>query len=302
MQLDLFEDNRPGILLNLADEFIRSRDLDQAVSVYEQLVEEYPGDRHSAAMLETVSQWHNSLAGLNLPETDNFRNIWLRFDSITHPPLRSTVLTALIDQMSALPDPERIYAPPRFHFGHILMEAGRYTEAANRFYAALAHENIPRGRFMAWRGDALTLAKKDSDAMRCYLEAFLDDPLTVDTQSIKNHTIHNLHNSLHFELTDETDEEDESSWLPVWGWLQGVFMIPLQAAPGTETADAKGFEALLKEDKYPLPRIWFAMLTHAERQRAITQDARELAAVRRLMKNTNSFMFDCYLDKISGRR
>jgi hypothetical protein len=33
MQLNLFEDNRPGILLNIADEFILARDLVQAVSV-----------------------------------------------------------------------------------------------------------------------------------------------------------------------------------------------------------------------------------------------------------------------------
>lgn len=298
MQLDLFEDNRPGILLNLADEFIRSSDLEQAVSVYEQLIEEYPGDRHSAAMLETVSTWHNTLAGLNPSETDNFRNIWFRFDSITHPPLRSAVLTALIDQMSALPDPERIYVPPRFHFGHILMEAGRYAAAADCFNAALAHEKIPRGRFMAWRGDALTLAKKDSDAMRSYLEAFLVDPFSVDLHSVKNLNITNLLTSLHFEGLDDMDEDQEPAWLPVWGWLQGVFTLPLQVSPETDKFDAIDFEVLLSGEKISVPRIWFDLLTHAERLRTIVRDDRQLAAVRRLMKKANNSMFDCYLDKI----
>lgn len=302
MQLDLFEDNRPGILLNIADEFIRSRDFAQAVSVYEQLLDEYPGDRHSAALLKLVSEWQDALSVMNLSDPENFRKIWLRFDSIAHPPLRSTVLSILIDELFALPEAERIYIPPRFHFGHILLEAGRYADAADCFFAALSDKNIPQGRFMAWRGDALTLAKKDSDALKSYLEAFLSDPFSVDLQSVKNLKIITLLTTLYFEGMDDMDEGQEPAWLPVWGWLQGVFALPLQVSPESEQLDAVGFENLLSEDDCPVPRVWFEMLTQAERLRVTAQDGRELAAVRRLMKNANGSMFACYLDKIRGNR
>ena len=62
------------------------------------------------------------------------------------------------------------------------------------------------------------------------------------------------------------------------------------------------FEAQLAEDCCSVPRIWFQMLTYAEKLRVMYRDDRELAAVRRLMKKTSGFMFDCYLEKVSGRR
>lgn len=300
MQLDLFEDNRPGILLNIADEFIIARDFAQAVSVYEQLLADHPGDRHSAALLEQVSEWQDNLSGMNLAEPDNFRNIWLRFESITHPALRSTVLKILIDELQALSNPERIYIPPRFHFGHVLLEAGHYDAAAECFNAALSQKDIPRGRFLAWRGDALTLAKKDSDALKSYLEAFLADPVSVDLQSVKNLKIASLLTTLHFEDMDDMDEDQESAWLPVWGWLHGVFAFPQQSSSGSDGLDAIGFEALLTEDNAAVPCIWFKMLGQAEMLRVTARDSRELAALRRLMKKTSDYMFTCYLDKIRG--
>ncbi|MFH1027296.1 MAG: tetratricopeptide repeat protein [Pseudomonadota bacterium] len=304
MQLDLFEDNRPGILLNFADEFIRSRDFGQAVSVYEQLLADKPGDRHSAALLILVSEWQAALSEINLSDLEQFRNIWLRFDSISHLPLRSTVLSILIDEMRALPNPERIYVPPRFHVGHVLMEAGRHDEAAACFFAALSEESLPRGRFLAWRGDALTLAKKDADALKSYLEAFLTDPVSVDLQSVKNRKITCLLTALHFEGMDDMDDMDENqeaAWLPVWGWLHGVFTLPPQALHESGPLDADGFEILISEGNISVPRVWFDMLIQAERLRTMVRDDRELAAVRRLMKRANGFMFDCYLEKIRGR-
>ena len=302
MQLDLFEDNRPGILLNIADEFIQARDFSQAASVYEQLLADYPGDRHSAALLKLVSEWQEALAGLNLSVPENMRDVWLRFESISHPVLRSTVLGILLDGTRALPNPERIYMPPRFHFGHMLVEAGHYAEAADCFHAALSGKNIPNGRFLAWRGDALTLAKKDAAALKSYLEAFLTDPLSVDLQSVKNLKISSLLTTLHFEGMDDIDEDQELAWFPVWGWLQGIFALPLQVSSETVELDARGFETLLAEENVAVPCIWFDMLTHAERLRTTVRDDRELAAVRRLMKKANASMFDCYLDKIRGSR
>ena len=302
MQLDQFEDNRPGILLNMADEFIRARDFAQAISVYEQLLADCPGDRHSAALLKLVSEWQATLSEMNLSEPESFRNTCLRFESISHPPLRCTVLELLIDELRTLPNPERIYIPPRFHLGHLLMEADRHAEAADCFFAALSDKDIPMGRFLAWRADALTLAKKDADALKSYLEAFLADPLSVDIQSVKNLKITTLLTILSFEGLDDVDEDQEPAWLPVWGWLQGIFALPLHAVPGADQFDAKLFEALLAEENCSVPRVWFDMLTHAERLRVVQRDDRELAAVRRLMKKANGSMFDCYLEKIGGRR
>lgn len=304
MQLNLFEDNRPGILLNIANEFILARDLVQAVSVYEQLLVDYPGDKHCAALLKLVSEWRDELSGIetNPGNPENLQAIWLRLDAISHSALRTTVLGILIDTMRSLRNPEQIYIPPRFHLGHILLEAGQYAEAADWFLAALQEKRLERGRFLAWRGDALTLAGNNDAALKSYLSAFLDDPFSIDMLSIKNGKIDNLHTSLHFEATDEIEEDEEPAWLPVWGWLHGVFPLPLQPVQEQDTLDAHAFEALIAEENCSVPRIWFDMLIHAERLRVMVRDDRELAAVRRLMKKTNGFMFGCYLEKIGGRR
>ncbi len=303
MQLDLFEDNRPAILLNIADEFIRSRDLSQAVSVFEQLLDEYPNDRYCAPLLKEVSEWQDTLTVINTSDPECFRDIWLRFGSITHSPLRSMVLSLLIDWIGGLPHPERIYFPPDYHFGHVLLAAGRYDETADCFFAALSDANIPRGKFMAWHADALTLANKEADAPESYLNAFLDDPSTVDVQFIKNSAIRNLYNSLCLEAVEELEEYGELAWMPVWGWFEALFALPApQAITGTGSFDSFDFDRLIAENERPVPRIWFDMLTYAERLRVTARDSRELAAVRRLMKKTGSFMFETYLNKIRGTR
>ena len=291
MQLSLFEDNRSGILLNIAHEFILARNLDQAVSVYEQLLADYPEDRHNHAQMKLVSEWRDILSGIDAHAGNSryLEDIWMRLVSLSHPALRSAVLGILGDALHALPEPAQIYAPPRFHLGQILMEAGRYEEAADCFQAALSGNNIPTGRFLAWRGDALTLADKDDAALKSYMNAFLDDPLTVEIHSVKNRKITNLHDSLCFEDTDEIEEDQEPAWLPVWGWLQGLFPLPLQPFPEMNPAAAAEFEARLEKNDVRVPRLWFDMLTHAERLRITHRDDRELAAVRRLMKRSNGF-------------
>ena len=147
----------------------------------------------------------------------------------------------------------------------------------------------------------MTLAGND-EALNCYLAAFLEDPYSVDRQSIKNRKINDLLISLHYDAMDDIEEIEEPAWLPVWGWLQGIFPLPLQAAPDYNQPEAALFEAQLAEDCCSVPRIWFQMLTYAEKLRVMYRDDRELAAVRRLMKKTSGFMFDCYLEKVSGRR
>ena len=302
MQLSLFEDNRPTVLLNIAEEFIRSGELVQALSVYEQLVDEYPGDRRNAALRELVGEWHELMSGI-VTHPDNLellQSIWLRLDSISLPSLSLVALDMLIEAMSSLTSPEQFYLPPDFHLGQLLMKAGRFVEAADCFQAALCSARVERGRFLAWHGDALTLAGKHGAALKSYFAAFLDDPQTIDMQSVKNRKVHDLYLSLHFEATDEIEVQDEPAWLPVWGWFNGVFALPQHAAPGKDTPSATAFEALLAEKSRFLPRIWFDMLAHAERVRTVSKDSKELGAVRRLMKNSNQFMFGCYLEKING--
>jgi len=300
MQLDLFEDNRPGILLNIANEFILARDLDQAVSVYDQLLADYPDGRHVAALRSLVDEWRGILSGINASACDpaKLQAIWQRLEAISHPALRTTVPRILIDALRAMPHPEGIYMPPRFHLGHILLETGQFAAAAECFGAALSTKGIPRGKFLAWRGDALTLAKDHGAALKSYLAAFLDDPLTVEMSSVRNRTINALHVSMSFAAADEIAEDEEPAWLPVWGWLQGVFTLPLYPDPSEQSRGVADFELLIEEESCCVPRIWFDMLTHAERQRVVHRDGKELAAIRRLMKRANGFMFGCYLEKI----
>ena len=303
MQLNLFEDNRPGILNNIAYEYICSRDLDQAVSVYEQLLVDYPDDKRTYAQLKLVSEWRDLLSGVSeCPDVPAYlQTLWLQLEPLSHPALRSLVLETLIAALRTLPNPEQIYLSPRFHLGHILMDAGQYAEAAGCFHGALSFDGIERGRFLGWKGDALTLAGSN-EALNSYLDAFLDDPLTVDMKSIKNRKITDLHTSLQSDAMDEIDEFEEPAWLPVWGWLQGIFTLPLQTVAGDIPSRSEEFEAQLAEEHNSAPHIWFHMLIYAEKLRVGHWDSRELGAVRRLMKRTNGFMFNCYLEKIIGRR
>lgn len=300
MQLNLFEDNRPGILLNSAHGCIVSRDFQRAVSIYEQLLAEYPDDCHAHAMLKLVSEWIELLPIHDAPAftADQLHHIWLCLASLSHDALRSVALDILNDAMCVLPHPERIYCAPRFHLGQILLERGRPAEAAACFHGALSSPELPKGRFLAWRGDALTLAGQCDDAIECYLTAFLQDSDSVDIQSIKNQTILNLHSSLYLETTDEIDGQEAPAWLPVWGWLHGVFELQLHAVPSPEP-DAAVFENMLLENRASAGRIWFEMLTQAERLRTSRRDG-DFVALRRVMKKSNGFMFDRYLESFTA--
>ena len=300
MQLSLFDDNRSTVLLNIADEFIGSRSFAQAISVYEQLLADSPNDGKAVLLRDLVWEWLPLLAGFGaLPcDLDLLRSCWSRLDGIPLPSLRSVVLEMLIEAMRALPEPELVYASPDFHLGRMLMDAGKFAEAADRFLPALGNPHIPRGRLLAWRGDALTLAGKSDAALKCYLDAFLDDPLTVDVPSIRHRSVVELRLSLHSEGED-IEEDQEPAWLPVWGWLEGVF--PLAPVPGLASC-ASDFASLLAEEGAPVPRLWYGMLAHAEKVRLLARDYRESAAVRRLLKESNEFLFGLYLDRINGRR
>ena len=302
MQLSLFDDNRTTVLLHIADEFIRSRDLTRALSVYDEILLDTPGDEKVAALRETVGAWVDPLTeiGNGSASVELLKAVWTRFDTISLPSLCTVALDLLIEEMSALPCPERIFTPPRFHLGQMLLEARRFEEAADCFLSALAHPGIPLGAFLAWHGDALTLAGRENAALESYLSAFLEDPFTVDLCSIRSGTIRDLHLSLQVDAGEEIDENEEAAWLPVWGWLDGPF--PLRRDTGDDGPDAAAFGLHLEEAGLPLPSIWYRMLAYAEGLRLGGSEPRELGAVRRLLKRTNGFMFACYLEKFNGRR
>lgn len=297
MQLSLFDDNRPGLLHNFAHEFILSRNLEQALSVYDQLLTEYPDDRQAASMKTHVTEWRDLLDSDCLENPGHLHLIWRRLATLKHPALRNLALETLIDSLRALPDGKELFIEPDFHLGRALMEAGRYAEAAECFRSALFFPALPRGRFLAWTGDALTMAGKGGDALASYLAAFLDDPRSVDLSGVRNGDIRFLHESLAFEADEAIGERDIPAWLPVWGWLQDVFALP-SCGPGELEMDAARLEAQLRECPSETGRIWFEMLILAERLRAGGNGGPALVALRRVMKRANAFLFDCYLEKI----
>ena len=57
MQLSLFDDNRPQILLNCVDDCLRQLDFDQAEAVMEQLREEYPAEPALPSLQLLLDEW-----------------------------------------------------------------------------------------------------------------------------------------------------------------------------------------------------------------------------------------------------
>lgn len=116
MQLSLFEDNRTTVFLNLAEEFVRSRSFAQALSLYDQLLLDAPGDETVAARRQLVWEWLHLLSGIGAAPCDIrfLRPCWERLDSLDFPALRSVVLDLLIESLGTVADPDRIFVPPTF--------------------------------------------------------------------------------------------------------------------------------------------------------------------------------------------
>jgi len=297
VQLNLFEDNRPGILFNTAHECIHAGDFDRALSVYEQLVNEYPNDRQAADMAALARKWRGLLAPGVSGDLSRLHVIWRNLNGLTHAAIKTVALETLINGLSAFAEAESIYMEPDFHVGKALMESGRFPEASACFYSALSTSpSLPRGRFLAWAGDALSLAGDEDQALVSYLSAFLEDPHSVDLSGIKNSDVRFLHASLSSEALEDMDECEIPGWLPVWGWLHDIFpLMPFQSPDGE---DLSRCEAALEENPARKGRIWFEMLGYSEglRSEGISDERR--IALRRLMKDTNPFLFDCYLERI----
>lgn len=298
MQLDLFTDNRANILLNIADEYLLAQNFEKALSTCEQVRDEYPGNRQAAQLCVAIETWYAQLTGATLSpcQPELLKGLLDRLASITHPPLRSAVMEFLITQLQQLPDADHIFIPAHFHLGHLLLERGRFVEAARSFRSALSSSNLERGRFLAWSADAMTLAGNGEDAVSLYLQAFLADPATVDMQFIKHPAIQKLHQHCS-QNADGIEDAGEAAWLPVWGWLQGLFSLPLQHPPVFDELESR-----IDGEESPVPRLWYELLTVAEYLRTVQRDDRQMTAVRRLMKRLNEEMFADYLQKIQGTR
>jgi hypothetical protein len=169
MQLDLFSDNRRTILLNDAGAMLRSLDLEKALFVYAGLLDDSPGDREILRLQRTVGQWFDILARFRVSPlgSERLHELWLELKDDTPPLLADGILRILIAELEELPAPEQIYHPPRFHIGVMILSAGRYAEAEQWFAKALGGGIENRSRFLAWRGDALTL---DGDKTRGRVE------------------------------------------------------------------------------------------------------------------------------------
>jgi tetratricopeptide (TPR) repeat protein len=296
MQLDLFTDNRSNILLNIADEYLRAHDFVKALSTCEQVRDEYPENLQAPRLCTLIQIWHDRLTALEQPlcQPQQLKDLLDALQSVRHPALSTAVTEVLLEVLQTLPDADHIFLPPRFHCGHLLLELGRHAEAVTSFRTALSAAHLERGCFLGWYADALVLSGNAEDALGFYLRAFLEDPASVDRVGIKHPAILQLHQHC-AQYADGIDEEGEAPWLPVWGWLQGVFTLPLHHPPFLED-----LEAALESAALPTPRIWFDLLTGAEYFRTVSRDDRQMAAVRRVMKRVHEEMFDSYMQKIRG--
>lgn len=298
MQLDLFTDNRANILLNIADEYLLAQNFAKALSTCGQVRDEFPGNRQAAQLCVAIETWQTQLAGAEaLPcQPDPLNTMFISLGSVSHPALRTAIVESLVTLLQKMPEADYIFIPPRFHLGHLLLECGRYVEAGRSFRSALSSSRLERGRFLAWHADAVTVAGNAEDAVNLYLQAFLEDPATVDIGFVKHPAVRRVHQHC-AENADGIEADGAVAWLPVWGWLQGLFPLPLQHPPVFDDLESR-----IDNEESPVPRLWYELLTLAERLRTLVRDDRQMAAVRRLMKRLNEEMFEWYMLKIRGAR
>jgi tetratricopeptide (TPR) repeat protein len=303
MQLDLFSDNRHTILMNEAGEALRVLDLDKALAIYADLLNDAPGDRSVLQLQSTANDWRDNLSVFHVHPvgSESLHYLWLKLTDDTPPPLAAGVLQLVIEGLKRLPGPELIFIPPRFHIGMLLMAQERYAEAESWLARALDNGIDERARFLGWRGDAFMSLGETGKAKESWLAAFLEGPRSVDLPSLKNRMIHNLLFSLEIEGCDEMEEDEMVCWLPVWGWLQGEFVLSMEEVAVDHGAFAASLEKSVGSRDMTQPRLWFEFLRYAEYLRTVFRNDRELVRVRRRMRDMNAFMFNRYLEKVRGR-
>lgn len=301
MQLDLFCDNHRIIGLNCAEEMLHALRLEEALAVYQELLADRPDDAELRMLQAVVDYWRKTLrAFYNAPAGhQRIHDLWLLLTPETPASLKTGLSEMLIDELQQLPSPERIFVPPRFHMGVLLLAVGHFALADDWFARALDAGIGARGRFLGWRGDALTLLGDSERAMSVYRTAFREDPQQVDLESLQNPQIHELLTSLEGE--DHGLEDAELvAWLPFWGWLHGVFGLSLQEPLTDRAAYVTSLEAAHSCRSLSVARLWYDDLCYAEYLRTAYRDDREMVRVRRRMRQLNAFMFQCYMEKLRG--
>lgn len=292
LQLNLFDDNRREILSNIAYELIDAFDFEQAASVYSQILDEYPDDVQIVELHDLAVQWSKNLFGpdAQLNDPGALNDLWLQAAKMPQGKVRRAVLLILAEALKEQPEPLQLYYPPRFHLGILLMEAGAYDEAFESLQAAISDQQLPVGRLCAWCGDLLTLSGNLEDAQGWYLAAFAKDPSSVDLEFIKNHTVRDLLESLRHEASDVIEEDELAAWLPVWGWFEDYFVLPL---------DEEISETVVSDESMSAAKRWWLLLLLSEKARTVQRNDDVLIAARRTMKNLNSLMFELYMEKIN---
>lgn len=298
MQLDLFLDNRRTILGNLADEHLRNLELDEAAGIYDRILGEWPDDSAIASARRALDVWRERLQRFQSSSggIDGIHSLYGNLAEPVSSSLKSGIRSFIIDWLQSQPAPELIFIPPRFHLGCLLMEAGKIAEAETWFALALDSGIPEQGRFLAYLGDALFVKGETGDARECYRAAFLEDPSGIDMDHQRDRAV--------LEMVGEMEEEGLSGeeaigWIPVWGWLTGVFSLgPPDAddppAPREETRQPE------RPPAGDAPRRWFCLLRKAERPRTEKRDDAGLVRARREMRELNPLMFERYMEKLRG--
>jgi tetratricopeptide (TPR) repeat protein len=302
MQLDLFSDNFYTIRLNEATELLHALRLEEALAIYTELLADAPEDAELLTLRDLVVVWLEKLALFDAApdNSERLHNLWLELTPDTPPALAAALCKLLINKLLSLPWPELIYIPPRFHLGTLLLARGNFTEAEHWFTRAIESGIDVRGRFLAWRGDALTKLGNPGQAKEAYLAAFLEGPHEVDLESLQSPLIHDLIDSLENE-EHNFGAEDLLTWLPVWGWLQGAFALPMKELAVDCAAYVKALDAAHSSRSMPVARLWFDDLRYVEYLRTAFRDDRELLRIRRRMQQSSRFMFERYMEKLRSR-
>lgn len=298
MQLDLFLDNRRTILNNLADEHLRELELEEAAALYDRILTDAPDDPAITSAKQTLETWRNRLQHFHSSPAgaDPIYALYRNLTKTVPAPLRAGIRSFIMEQLELEASPELIFIPPRFHLGCLLLETGRPDEAETWFSLALDSGIAEQGRFLAYLGDALFLKGETDEARECYRDAFLLAPHEIDFDHLRDRAVRELI----VEMEEEGISEEEAiRWIPVWGWLQGVFT--LGAATEDESSITGGeLPGKGNSPEEETPRLWFRLLRTAEKVRTGKRNVAELVRVRRGMKELNPVMFSRYMEKIRG--
>lgn len=298
MQLNLFDDNKGQILLNCLNDCLQQLDFDRAELILEQLREECPEESATRDLECLVAEWANLLSdpAVDWQNPEHLHQIWLRATTLSHMTLKQAVVSYLVNCLLSLPEAHRIYIPPRFHVGLLLMAMNRHNDAAGYLRAAMGQTEIPPGKLMVWYADVQLILKCRDEALQWYLSACLLDPCNVVLDEPAANPFKELLISLRSEDDDdEVDAMDEVAWLPVWAALQGLFGLPLLPDLQELLLDGRSLAVAAEDHDLPVPQRWFYLLLLAEEQRKCHVDT---VLTRRTMKTLNPFMFHQYIKQM----